>query len=132
MRLSGPNSTYLRDELFSKTTVTVRHQDVWLDCMFENRVSINWYKGVLSRSATEITNSTRYCYWWRIIPQVYTMSAAHSFHVTTCRERTTVYNNGTLKISKVRWSDEDTYLCEGIGPDGISQSFTANLNIASK
>lgn len=49
-----------------------------------------------------------------------------------CSFRTIVYNNGTLRIGQVRRSDEGTYICEGVGPDGVSQSFIADLEIASK
>lgn len=54
------------------------------------------------------------------------------FTVLSCRFRTTVFPNGTLHIASVRKSDEATYICQGTGPDGVLQSFTAELLLSSK
>jgi len=48
------------------------------------------------------------------------------------RARLVVFGNGTLQISEIRRADEGTYLCQGTGPDGITQTFTVDLIIASK
>lgn len=54
--ISGPNSVYLRDDLFKKTTVTVRGGEVWIDCVFENYVTISWYKDTVD--TVEISNNS--------------------------------------------------------------------------
>lgn len=55
---TGPSSAYLKDDLFSKTTVTVRDSDVWIDCLFENYITINWFYRE-TNTVREINNSSR-------------------------------------------------------------------------